>query len=363
MNKNNYCIIMAGGIGSRFWPMSKTNKPKQFLDVLGVGKSLIQMTFDRFLNICPKENIYIVTNESYKDLVKEQLNDIRDNQILTEPARRNTAPCITYANFKIMQENPNANIIVAPSDHLIIDEKGFIKTIEKALDVTKDNDILVTLGIKPSYPNTGYGYIQYQIDKPFEKDSNIKKVKLFTEKPTLEIAKKFIESGDFLWNAGIFIWSLKSINKALKEHLNEVFSVFEKGNGIYNTEKEKIFINEAYTSCPAISIDYGVMEKANNVYVIPSEFGWSDVGTWAALYNVRKKDNNGNSIIGKNVMTYDTTNSIITMPKDKLVILQGLDNYIVVDSDNILMVCKKEEEQRVKQFLTDVEVEKGSEYL
>jgi mannose-1-phosphate guanylyltransferase len=363
MDKNNYCIIMAGGIGSRFWPMSKTSKPKQFLDVLGVGESLIQMTYKRFANVCPKENIYIVTNESYKSLVKEQLKDIQDKQILAEPSRRNTAPCITYANFKIMQENPKANVIVAPSDHLILDEKSFIDKINGALKATKDNDILVTLGIEPSYPNTGYGYIQYDTEKSYNKDKEIKKVKLFTEKPNLEMAKKFIESGDFLWNAGIFIWSLKSINKALKEYLPEVYDIFLKGENFYNTEKENIFINEAYTACPAISIDYGVMEKANNVYVIPSSFGWSDVGTWAALYQVSKKDKNENSIIGKNVMTYDTKNCIVNMPKDKLVILQGLDNYIVVDSDNILMVCKKEEEQRVKQFLTDVEVEKGNEYL
>jgi mannose-1-phosphate guanylyltransferase len=331
--------------------------------VLGVGESLIQMTYKRFAKICPKENIYIVTNEAYKSLVKEQLIDIKDKQILTEPSRRNTAPCITYANFKIMQDNPKANIIVAPSDHLILDENAFIKKINEALDVTKDSDILVTLGIEPSYPNTGYGYIQYVVDKSYNEDKEIKKVKLFTEKPNLEMAKKFIESGDFLWNAGIFIWSLKSINKALKENLPEVYNIFEKGENIYNTDKENIFISEAYTSCPAISIDYGVMEKASNVYVIPSSFGWSDVGTWAALYQVSKKDKNENSIIGKNVMTYDTKNCIINMPKDKLVVLQGLDNYIVVDSDNILMICKKEEEQRVKQFLTDVEVEKGNEYL
>jgi mannose-1-phosphate guanylyltransferase len=262
-----------------------------------------------------------------------------------------------------MQDNPQANIIVAPSDHLILDENAFIAKINEALNVTKDSDILVTLGIEPSYPNTGYGYIQYEVDKSYNEDKEIKKVKLFTEKPNLEMAKKFIESGDFLWNAGIFIWSLKSINKALKENLPEVYNIFEKGENIYNTDKENIFISEAYTSCPAISIDYGVMEKASNVYVIPSSFGWSDVGTWAALYQVSKKDKNENSIIGKNVMTYDTKNCIINMPKDKLVVLQGLDNYIVVDSDNILMICKKEEEQRVKQFLTDVEVEKGNEYL
>ena len=363
MNKNNYCIIMAGGVGSRFWPMSRISKPKQFLDVLGIGQSLIQMTYERFKKICPENNIYIVTNNVYKDLVLQQLSGIDEENIITEPARRNTAPCITYANFKIMSKNPDANIIVAPSDHVILNEKEFIRIVSKALEITKENDVLVTLGIKPSYPNTGYGYIQYDKGDFIPKDNDIKKVKLFTEKPDLQMAKMFIQSGDFLWNAGIFIWSLQSINKALCNYLPEVYNIFLEGKDNYNTDKEEAFINEAYTSCPAISIDYGVMEKAGNVYVIPSDFDWSDVGTWNALYKIREKDSNSNSIVGKNVMTYDTKNSIINVPKDKLVVLQGLDGYIVVESGDILMVCKKEEEQRVKQFLTDVEVSKGIEYL
>lgn len=363
MNKNNYCIIMAGGVGSRFWPMSRISKPKQFLDVLGIGQSLIQMTYERFKKICPESNIYIVTNNVYKDLVLQQLSGIDEENIITEPARRNTAPCITYANFKIMSKNPDANIIVAPSDHVILNEKEFIRIVSKALEITKENDVLVTLGIKPSYPNTGYGYIQYDKGDFIPKDNDIKKVKLFTEKPDLQMAKMFIQSGDFLWNAGIFIWSLQSINKALCNYLPEVYNIFLEGKDNYNTDKEEAFINEAYTSCPAISIDYGVMEKAGNVYVIPSDFDWSDVGTWNALYKIREKDSNSNSIVGKNVMTYDTKNSIINVPKDKLVVLQGLDGYIVVESGDILMVCKKEEEQRVKQFLTDVEVSKGIEYL
>ncbi|MBQ9253706.1 MAG: mannose-1-phosphate guanylyltransferase [Bacteroidales bacterium] len=354
---------MAGGVGSRFWPMSRISKPKQFLDVLGIGQSLIQMTYERFKKICPESNIYIVTNNVYKDLVLQQLSGIDEENIITEPARRNTAPCITYANFKIMSKNPDANIIVAPSDHVILNEKEFIRIVSKALEITKENDVLVTLGIKPSYPNTGYGYIQYDKGDFIPKDNDIKKVKLFTEKPDLQMAKMFIQSGDFLWNAGIFIWSLQSINKALCNYLPEVYNIFLEGKDNYNTDKEEAFINEAYTSCPAISIDYGVMEKAGNVYVIPSDFDWSDVGTWNALYKIREKDSNSNSIVGKNVMTYDTKNSIINVPKDKLVVLQGLDGYIVVESGDILMVCKKEEEQRVKQFLTDVEVSKGIEYL
>jgi len=363
VNANNYCIIMAGGIGTRFWPMSKISKPKQFIDVLGTGESLLQMTFRRFEKICPKENIYIVSNEIYAELIKEQLPQINENQIISEPTRRNTAPCITYANFKIESINPNANIIVTPSDHFIVNEERFVQIIEQGLKAIESKDILVTLGIKPTYPNTGYGYIQFEDNKEFDKALNIKKVKLFTEKPSFSMAEKFIESGEFLWNSGMFIWSLKSINKALKEYLNDVFEIFSQGSKYYNTNKELDFIQKAYTSCPSISIDYGVMEKANNVYVIPSDFGWSDVGTWGALHEVREKDEYNNSVVGKNIMLYDTKDCIINMPKNKLVVLQGLENYVVVDSNDILMVCRKDEEQRVKQFVTDIEVEKGRDYL
>lgn len=361
--ENNYCIIMAGGIGSRFWPMSRTAKPKQFLDVMGVGESLIQMTYKRFEKICPKNNIFIVTNAIYKELVLEQIDGINEDRILCEPARRNTAPCIAYANFKIMKENPKANIIVAPSDHLILKEDAFISTINKALEAAKDNDVLITLGIKPSYPNTGYGYIQYDIVDNLNKHNDVKKVKLFTEKPSLEIAKKFIESGDFLWNAGIFIWSLQSINKAMNDYLPEVYKAFESGFSVYNTDKEQTFIDSTYSSCQAISIDYGVMEKAPNVYVIPSDFGWSDVGTWKALYDVRQKDENLNSVTGKNVMLYSSKNNVITIDDNKLAVIHGMDDYIIVDSKNVLLICKKDEEQRVKQFLTDVEVKTGNQYL
>ena len=363
INKNNYCVIMAGGIGSRFWPMSRTDKPKQFLDVMGVGESLIQMTYRRFEKICPKDNIYIVTSEMYKGLVAEQLQGIKEDRIICEHARRNTAPCITYANFRILKDNPNANIIVAPSDHLILKEDVFIQIIEHALNIVAKNDILITLGIKPSYPNTGYGYIQFGNNDSLQSDSDVKKVKLFTEKPNLEMAEKFIQSGDFLWNAGIFVWSLNSINKALAEFLPDIYNAFVAGKDIFNTENEKDFINETYTSCQSISIDYGVMEKAPNVYVIPSDFGWSDVGTWKALYDVRDKDSNGNSITGKNIMTYDSSDNIITVDDDKLAVIHGLHDYIVVNSKNTLLICKKDGEQKIKQFITDVEVKKGKEYL
>ena len=363
LNKNNYCVIMAGGIGSRFWPMSRTDKPKQFLDVMGVGESLIQMTYHRFEKICPKDNIYIVTSEMYKDLVAEQLHGIKEDRIICEPARRNTAPCIAYANFRILKDNPMANIIVAPSDHLILKEDVFIKIINQALEAAQNNDILITLGIKPSYPNTGYGYIQFDRTDGLKSDNGFKKVKLFTEKPNREMAEKFIESGDFLWNAGIFVWSLNAINKAMNEYLPEVYNAFNQGRELFATDKELEFINETYTSCQSISIDYGVMEKAPNVYVIPSDFGWSDVGTWKALYEVRNKDNEGNSITGKNVMTYSCENNVITVDDNKLAVIQGMNEYIIVDSGNVLLICKKDEEQRVKQFLTDVEVQKGKEYL
>ncbi|MBP3254079.1 MAG: mannose-1-phosphate guanylyltransferase [Bacteroidales bacterium] len=362
-DKNNYCVIMAGGIGSRFWPMSRMDKPKQFLDVLGTGESLIQMTYNRFKNICPVDNIYIVTNKIYKDQVKQQLKGIKDDRILCEPARRNTAPCIAFANFKILKENPSANIIVAPSDHLILKEDKFCEVVNEALKAAKENEILITLGIKPSYPNTGYGYIQYDKVDGLASDNNLKKVKLFTEKPDLAMAEKFIQSGDFLWNAGIFIWSLKAINNALQQYLPDIYNAFNEGLQFFNTDNEQDFINEAYTSSQSISIDYGVMEKATNVYVMPSDFGWSDVGTWKALYDVREKDSQSNSVKGKNVMLYSSRENIITVDDNKLAVIQGLNDYIVVDSQNVLLICKKSEEQRIKQFLTDVEVQKGKEYL
>ncbi len=354
---------MAGGIGSRFWPMSRTSQPKQFIDILGSGETLIQQTFKRFERVCPLENIYIVTNEIYREQIKKQIPHINDEQIVCEPARRNTAPCIAYANYKIHKINPDANIIVAPSDHIILKEDEFVEVISKALEATRENDWLVTLGITPSRPDTGYGYIQFNENTGWEKDERLKKVKTFTEKPVLEMAKSFIESGDFLWNAGIFVWSLKSIMKAFEQHLPEVDSIFKEGIPNYNTKNEEVFIKNAYTVCKNISIDYGVMEKADNVYVLISDFGWSDLGTWGSLYETRNKDVNSNTIVGKNVMTYDTKNCIVNMPKDKLVVLQGLDDYIVVEDNNILLICKKGEEQQIRQFVADVMSEKGEKYV
>ena len=354
---------MAGGIGARFWPMSKTSRPKQFIDVLGTGKTLIQMTFDRFANICPPENIYVVTNGIYKDLVLEQLPKLGEHQVLCEPSRRNTAPCIAYANYKIKEENPDALVVVAPSDHIIMKEDEFTRDITIALKAAAENDWLLTLGIKPSRPDTGYGYIQFEENNVFADDDRLNKVKTFTEKPNLEIAKSFLESGDFLWNSGIFVWSLKSIMKAFDNHLNEVDILFQKGIGKYNTPKEDDFIEETYAVCKNISIDYGVMEKADNVYVLAVDFGWSDLGTWGSLFTLRDKNENENAVVGDNVMLYDSKNCIINMPKDKLVVLQGLNDYIVVEDDGTLLVCRKADEQQIRQFVNDVKAEKGDKYV
>ncbi len=364
MDKNNYCVIMAGGVGSRFWPLSRTEKPKQFLDVLGLGKTLIQLTFERFQTIIPKENMLIVTNEEYKDIVNEQLPGLKPEQILYEPLRRNTAPCIAYANFKIKTANPDARIVVAPSDHLITKEEEFLNVIKKGLDFVSENEALLTLGIKPSRPETGYGYIQVNgSNEPIKVNESLRKVKTFTEKPDLELAKVFFESGDFYWNSGIFIWSLSSIVNAFDQYLPEVNNVFLEGMGKYNTPEEDEFINQVYTNCKSISIDYGVMEKADNVHVLCSDFGWSDLGTWGSLHEKLSKDNEMNTITGDNVLSYDLKNCLVNVPKEKLVILQGLEDMLVVESDNILLVCKKEDEQRIKQFVNDVKIKMGDNYI
>ena len=361
--KNNYCVIVAGGIGSRFWPMSRTSHPKQFMDILGTGQTLLQQTYDRFLRLCPKENIYIVTNESYIGLVKEQIAGIKMDNILSEPSRKNTAPCVAYACYKIAQMNPAAVTVIAPSDHLILKEDTFVKAIKSCYKKAESEDCLVTLGIRPSRPDTGYGYIQYTEPVKNEKDKRMKKVKTFTEKPDLDMAKFFMQSGDFLWNSGIFIWSVKSIINAFEKHCPEIDSIFKEGNNVYNTPKEEAFINNVYSNCKNISIDYAIMEKADNVYVRSSVIGWSDLGTWGSLYDHIKQDKNGNAIVGKNVMAYDSNNCIVNVPKDKLVIMQGLNDYIVVESDGILLICKKEDEQQIRTFVNDVKVRKGEKFV
>ncbi len=357
--ENNYCVIMAGGVGSRFWPLSRQGRPKQFLDILGTGRTLIQQTFDRFISFIPVENFFVVTSVRYKHLVKEQLPELNDEQVLLEPLRRNTAPCVAYAIHKIKLKNPQANLIVAPSDHLILKEEEFIRQIKKGLDFVSQNDSLLTLGIKPSRPETGYGYIQVKKRVEFNDLNNLYKVKTFTEKPNLEMAKIFVDSGEFFWNSGIFLWSVSSIMDAFDLHLNDISTLFSKGEKLYNTEDEKPFINKIYSECKGISIDYGIMEKAANVYVLTADFGWSDLGTWGSLYDNKQKDTRGNVINGENVLTYDTNNCIINITEEKVAVLQGLDGYIIAESDDTLMVCRKEDEQQIKQFVTDVRIQKG----
>ena len=359
--KDNYVLIMAGGIGSRFWPISRTSHPKQFIDILGTGKTLIQQTYDRFVKIVPKENIFIITNDIYTDLVKEQLPDLSASQILAEPIMRNTAPCIAYGCHKINKINPNACVVVAPSDHLILDTEGFVQAINQSLETASDKDCLITLGIKPSRPDTGYGYIQFNTATI---NGDFHKVKTFTEKPNLELARTFVQSGEFLWNAGIFVWSVKNIIEAFSQHLPEINDVFKEGEQAYNTDSEQEFIQKAYYQCTNISIDYGIMEKANNVYVLPSEFGWSDLGTWASVYELAEKDYVGNAVMpAEKVIMYDSSNCMVNVPKDKLVILQGLHDFIVVENNNTLLICPKEDEQNVKQVVADVKQRFGSEFI
>ncbi|MBL7927812.1 MAG: mannose-1-phosphate guanylyltransferase [Bacteroidia bacterium] len=359
---NIYCVIMAGGIGSRFWPMSRNAKPKQFLDILGNGKTLIQQTFDRLTLLCPPENILVVTNEDYAQLVAEQLPAILPQHILSEPARKNTAPCIAYAAYKIAAINPEALMVVAPSDHIITNTANFITAAQKGIDFASKHNCLLTLGIQPSRPDTGYGYIQV-IDDKHDEANKISKVKTFTEKPNLEMAKFFLLSGEFLWNTGITISSVQATMEAIKFHLPELSVLFEEGIGLYNTTNETEFIKRIYPVCTNISIDFGVMEKAKNVYVLSTEFGWSDLGTYGSLYEHIKHDNNGNAVVGKNVMLYDSKNCIVNVPKNKLVVIQGLEDYIVVERDDVLLICKKDDEQNIRQYVNDVKINKGDKYV
>ena len=367
MKENNYCVIMAGGVGSRFWPFSRNEKPKQFLDFFGTGRSLLQMTIDRFRPIVPIENILIVTNVMYRDLVLEQIPDMQSSQVLCEPARRNTAPCIAYAMARIKamvkrSENPdaNANIVVAASDHLILQEDKFRQTIIKCFDFIEQNDALMTLGMKPTRPETGYGYIQ--VDGSEAQELMVCKVKAFTEKPNLDIAKKFVESGDFLWNSGIFIWTLRSIESALCDHMPELLGKFAKGESVMGTEAEEAFIQEMFPTCPSISIDYGLMEHAKNVYVMPSDFGWSDLGTWGSLYDLSEKDDANNVTLHCNVNYYDSHGNIVTLPQGHLAVIQGLEDSIVAEANGVLLICKREDEQRIRQFYMDAEVKFEGKY-
>ena len=346
VSNNYYAVIMAGGVGSRFWPVSTPDNPKQFHDMLGTGKSLIQQTFSRLEALIPQENILISTNERYADLVKKQLPTITDLQLVLEPAMRNTAPAVLYASLKIYAKNPEAQILIAPSDHWIDKEAVFIKDLETAFTACSIHDILMTLGIQPSYPNTGYGYIQY--DKNTENE--IKKVNQFTEKPNLETAKKFISSGDFLWNAGIFVWSAKSIIKAFQTHLPEMFALFHKGKNVWNTDFEDDFIKETYPKAANISIDYGILEKSDNVKVLPVDIGWNDLGTWGALYQKLAKDKQQNAVVNAESHFTDASGNMIRTESGKKVIIKGLNNFIVVENDGILVILPKDEEQAIKEL-------------
>lgn len=360
MNKNNYVAIMAGGIGSRFWPVSRLDYPKQFLDLLNHGKTMIQATYERFAQYIPKDNIYVVTSSQYKEIVEEQLPLLRPENILCEPSRKNTAPCVAYISYKLHQLNPKSNLICAPADHLIQDVISFIKVSLEALEFTEKNNALITLGITPLQPNTGYGYIQHE---ELAVQDNIYKVKTFTEKPDIELAKKFIISGDFLWNAGIFVWRTENIIKAFEKYLPEIHEVFDSAKEALITSGEKAAIELIYPLCVNISIDYGILEKADNVYVIPSAFGWSDLGTWGSAYENLEKDKMENAITGENVILFDSTKNVVHSSDNKLILLQGLDDFIVVDTEDVLLVCKKDKEQHIKEYLSEVKKNKGDKYL
>jgi mannose-1-phosphate guanylyltransferase len=360
MNNNHYVAIMAGGVGSRFWPVSRAALPKQFLDILNSGESLIQATYNRFARFIPPENIFVVTTREYVSLVEEHLPLLNPANILSEPSRKNTAPCIAYMSFKLQNRNPEATFIVAPADHLILDEAAFEEACIRALNFVKSNPCLLTLGIKPTYPNTGYGYIQYNNEEVGE---GIFKVKIFTEKPNLELAKTFLASGDFLWNSGIFIWKVEDIIYAFERYMPEMYDLFSGDKHLFDTVEEEATIDSIYPQCSNISIDFGVMEKASNVKIMPVSFGWSDLGTWNAAYENMEKDYLGNAVKGDNVVVIDATRNIVHTPHDKLILLQGLDDFIVVDTKDVLLICKKEKEQEIKDYIADIKRNKGDKFL
>ncbi len=361
MNKHYYAAILAGGLGTRFWPKSRASFPKQFLDILNSGETLIQSAYKRYAAFILPENIYIITSEEYVNIIKEQLPEIHHENILAEPSRKNTAPCVAYISFKLLQKDPEAALVVAPSDHIVTDEETFKQLSLQALNFAKQNSAFVTLGVKPTYPNTGYGYIQY--DASGSKEENVFRVKTFTEKPDADLAKTFLASGDFLWNAGIFMWDVKTVINAFEQYQPEMFELFSSEKNNLNTNDEKHALERIYPLCVSISIDYAIMEKANNVFVIPADFGWSDLGTWNSAYTNLNRDEKGNAIISENVITFETNNSMISAPEEKLLVLQGLEDFIVIDTKDVLLICKKEKEQQVKEFLAEVKKKKGDKYL
>lgn len=360
MKNNQYVAIMAGGIGSRFWPMSRTRYPKQFLDILGMGRTLIQQSYDRYSKVVPPANVYVVTSHEYVDIVKAQLPELPASNILAEPSRKNTAACIAYIAFHLQAKDPDAVMIAAPADHLVTETEQFIQTASKALDFVESINSLVTIGIKPTHPNTGYGYIQHEM---MQAAPDVFKVKTFTEKPSEEIAKAFIASGDFLWNAGIFTWKVSTVLTAFESHLSEVYEVFAAEKEHFNTATEREAIERIYPQCTNVSVDFGVMEKASNVFVIPASFGWSDLGTWNSAWDNMEKDYFGNAVVGKNVMVVDANNCMVHAPDKKLVLLQGLRDYIIVDTEDALLICKKDKEQQIKEYVAEVKRNMGEHYL
>lgn len=359
MSNHTYVAIMAGGVGSRFWPGSREDRPKQFLDMLGVGKSLLRLTFERFLPLCPVSNIFIVTNAAYRDLVKQHLPELSDEQIIGEPSRNNTGPCIAYTALKLAGLDPEANMIVAPSDHIVLQEEAFRATIEKGLRFAAAQDALVTLGIKPSRIDTGYGYIQFSAAA----EAGVHKVERFTEKPDFATAERFVASGQYLWNAGIFIWNVQTVLKAYRDLSPDIYSILSKGIGLFNSPGEAGFIREYYPTTPDISVDFAIMEKAPNVFTLPSEFGWSDLGTWASLHEECPKDENGNVLQGQHILPMGIRNCLVRAPKDKLVVLEGLEDYIVVDESDVLLIYPKSREQEIKQVRATVKSRFGEKYL
>jgi len=352
MNKNYYAILMAGGVGSRFWPVSTAEFPKQFHDMLGSGETLIQKTFSRLSKLIPVENILILTNANYNHIVLEQLPQVKQEQVLLEPAMRNTAPCILYASLKIKKQNPDAVMVVAPSDHWIEDEIAFTKNLQQCFDFCTTENALLTLGIQPTFPNTGFGYIEYD-----KKDTNpIKKCVQLREKPNYETAKSFLEAGNFLWNGGIFIWSVKSITDAFSAFQPQMEALFNKGFESYNTANEKQFISDNYALAENISIDYAVMEKANNVYVLPATFDWNDLGTWGSLHEKLDKDENNNAVVNANVYLENASNNIVRSDADKLIIIDGLHDYIIVDKEGVLLIYPKSKEQDIKAVVAKLKV-------
>lgn len=350
MNENNYLVILAGGAGSRFWPISSEELPKQFLDILGCGRTLIQLTMERFNGLIPKENVWVVTAEKYREIVMEQLPEIPSSNILCEPCRRNTAPCICYVSWKIKKLNTKANIVVSPSDHLVVDIQAFQSAIDDSLSFAAETDAVVTLGLKPTRPETGYGYIKADLTYSSSRKHNIFRVDEFKEKPTLEVAKEYIQSPNYLWNSGIFIWNVNTIINAFRVYEPEVSSIFEGLMPYYGTDKEQNKIDESYPQCKNISVDYAILEKAEEIFVFPASFSWSDLGTWNSLREQSDMDKYGNVCIGDNIKLYDTYNTIVHTCNKKEVIVEGLDGYVVAEKEGKLLVCRLSEEQRIKLF-------------